>query len=54
MFSSLGETLYMCVCMNTLVYLCRPRNVYNVTTILLTVETLVVVVGIGERGNGTP
>lgn len=54
MFSSLGGTLYMCVYMNTLLYLCRPRNVYNVATILLTVETLVVVVGIGERGNGTP
>lgn len=44
-----GEILYMCMYVNTLAYLCKLRNVYNMTTNLLIEEPLVVMVaGLGK------
>lgn len=43
----------MCVSVNTFVYLCKFRNIYNVTTNQLIEETLVVtVMGLAERSTG--
>lgn len=59
MFNSLagsrggGGILYMCMSVNTFVYLCKFRNIYNVTTNQLIEETLVVMVmGLAERSTG--
>lgn len=59
MFNSLAGSrggegiLYMCMSVNTFVYLCKFRNIYNVTTNQLIEETLVVMVmGLAERSTG--